>query len=315
MTTSWYWWVLFGGFVIFLLASDLGIRCRPGGAMSLRTACVATVLRVGLALLFNAGIYFGWLGEYATPRIQQAAGLEFFTAYLVEMALSVDNVFVFALVFRHFQVDGTSQHRVLFWGIMGALVMRGVMIFAGLQILHLFHWVIYIFGMVLIVAGVRMLLSSDSRSSVESSVVERWGRRVIPISEGFHGSAFFIRKGRGFLATPMLIVLLVIETTDLVFASDSIPAVLGVTRDGFILLTSNIFAILGLRAMYFALAALIGRLRFLHYGLSAILVFIGLKMILSDTPFRIATMQSLFVILIFLAVTVIASLILSIRQK
>ncbi len=308
MATSWYWWVLFGVFVTILLVSDLGLSRRSQSVVNLRTALCATGLRVGLALLFNLGIYLGWIGGYTTPQAQQSAGLEFLTSYLVELALSVDNVFVFALIFRHFRVDGTSQHRVLFWGILGALVMRALMIFAGLQILHLFHWVIYLFGAGLIVAGVRMLVHSEDPSATKNSAVETWARRLLPISEEFHGSSFFVRKNHTFLATPLLVVLLVVETTDLIFALDSIPAVLAVTRDGFILLTSNIFAILGLRAMYFALADLMGRFHFLHYGLSAILAFIGIKMILSDTPLQISTLQSLFVILTFLAVSIAASL-------
>jgi len=188
------------------------------------------------------------------------------------------------------------------------------MIFAGLQILHLFHWVIYLFGAGLIVAGVRMLAHSEDPSTTRTSAVEKWARRLLPISPEFHGSSFFVRKNHTFLATPLLVVLLVVETTDLIFALDSIPAVLAVTRDGFILLTSNIFAILGLRAMYFALADLMGRFYFLHYGLSAILAFIGVKMILSDTPLQITTLQSLLIILTFLAVSIAASLGLSKRK-
>ncbi len=315
MTTSWYWWGIFAGFVTLLLVSDLGISRRSQNVMNLSTALCATGLRVGLALLFNAGIYLGWMGEYETRQLQHSAGLEFLTSYLVELALSIDNVFVFALIFRHFRVDASSQHRVLFWGILGALVMRGFMIFVGLQILHLFHWVTYLFGIALIVAGIRMLAHSENHSSAENSLVERWVRRILPISEGFHGSSFFIRNNHMLLATPLLVVLMVIETTDLIFALDSIPAVLAVTHDGFIILTSNIFAILGLRAMYFALADLIDRFHFLHYGLSAILAFIGSKMLLSDTPFRIGTMQSLFVILIFLIVSIVASLAIPKRKE
>lgn len=315
MATSWYWWAIFGAFVTILLALDLGIMRRSHGIPRLRAALSATSLRVGLGLLFNAAIYFGWIGEYPTSQAQRSAGLEFLTSYLVELALSVDNVFVFALIFRHFHVAGGSQHRVLFWGILGALVMRAIMIFAGLQILRHFHWVIYIFGIVLLAASIRMLTQSKDSSPAQDSAVERWARRIFPISEEHQNSSFWVRTNHRLLATPLLIVLLVIETTDLIFALDSIPAVLAVTEDGFILLTSNIFAILGLRAMYFALADLIDRFCFLHYGLSAILAFIGLKMLLTHTPLQVSTLQSLLVILTFLTVSIVASLARARQQK
>lgn len=305
---AWYWWIVFGGFVTTLFALDLGaLRCK--GAVGFHSALFAIALRVGLAAIFNAGIYMGWVGGYETLKLQQSAGLEFLTAYLVEIVLSLDNMFVFALIFRHFQVEGAAQRRVLLWGVLGALGMRAVLILAGLQVLHFFQWATYLFGGVLIVAGVRMLSQPSKRSF--AFLVERWVRKCLPISKDFHDSSFFIHGNGAILATPLFVILLIVEATDLVFAIDSIPATLGVTCDAFVLLTSNAFAILGLRAMYFALADCVDRFRFLHLGLAATLVFIGLKMILGHTALCVGVVQSLAVILALLSGSVLASLVLA----
>lgn len=307
MTISWYWWIIFGGVVTLLVASDLWMLSLREGMINFRSALSAIALRIGLAVIFNVGIYMGWLGGYAAPKLQRSAGLEFLTAYLVEMALSLDNMFVLALIFHHFRVLVDAQQRILLYGVLGALGMRAFFIFAGLQVLHCFQWIIYLCGGVLIVTGVRMLIKANNHPC--NFLVEKWAKQILPISEDFHGSSFFIRKNDTILATPLFVVLLVVETTDLIFAIDSIPAILGVTYDGFILLTSNVFAILGLRAMYFAIVGCIDRFRFLHLGLSAVLVFIGLKMILNHTPLRIGIVQSLAVVLTFLFGSILASIV------
>ena len=315
MAVAWYWWIVFGGFVAILFAFDLGMlgRYGRGSSVGFHSALPAIAFRVGLAAIFNAGIYMGWVGGYETLKLQQAAGLEFLTAYLVEVVLSLDNMFVFALIFRHFRVRGSAQRRVLLWGVLGALVMRAILVLAGLQVLHFFQWATYLFGGILIVAGARMLVWPSEHSF--ALLVERRARQFLPISKDFHGSSFFIRKNDAILATPLFVILLIIEATDLVFAVDSIPAALGVTCDAFVLLTSNVFAILGLRAIYFALVDCVDRFRFLHLGLSAILVFIGLKMVLSHTSLSISAAWSLAVILTLLSGSVFASLILVTPKK
>ena len=305
---DWYWWIFFLLIVAILLAMDLGLFQRKAHEVQLPEAIQSTTLRVALALLFCAGIYWGWIGGYDTPASRTRAGLEFLTGYLVEIALSIDNVFVFALVFRYFNVPAAYQHRILFWGILGALVMRGTLIFAGIALMEAFHWVIYVFGVILIYGGIKMIRNDIEDTDPMKNPILRLFRRFVPVSSRLHGKRFFVREGGRLMATPLCVVLVAIETTDLIFAVDSIPAVLAVTRDPFVVFTSNVFAILGLRAMYFALAGILKLFRFLHYGLSAILVFIGVKMLLSQTPYEIETVQSLVVVLSLLVVSVAASL-------
>jgi tellurite resistance protein TerC len=305
---DWYWWIFFLFIVAVLLAMDLGLFQRKAHEVQLPEAIQSTTLRVVLGLLFCAGIYWGWIGGYETPPLRRAAGLEFLTGYLIEIALSIDNVFVFALVFRYFGVPPAYQHRILFWGILGALIMRGILIFAGIALLHAFHWVIYVFGVILIYGGIKMIRNDTQDTDPMKNPVLRLFRRLVPVSSRLHGQRFFVRENGRLMATPLCVVLVAIETTDLIFAVDSIPAVLAVTRDPFVVFTSNVFAILGLRAMYFALAGILKIFRFLHYGLSAILVFIGVKMLLSQTPYAIETVQSLVVVLSLLIVSVAASL-------
>jgi tellurite resistance protein TerC len=307
---EWYWWALFLGVVAVLLAMDLGIFQRKAHEVKLPEALQSTALRVALALLFCAGIYFGWIGGYATPELSRKAGVEFLTGYIVEIALSVDNVFVFALVFGYFRVPAQYQHRVLFWGILGALVMRAVMIFAATALLERFHWVIYIFAAILIYGGIKMIKDDKEEADPSKNPVLKLFRRLVPVTPDFHGQHFFTKIDGRTLATPLCVVLIAIETTDLIFAVDSIPAVVAITRDNFIVFTSNVFAILGLRALYFALAGILKLFRYLHYGLSAILVFIGVKMILSATPYKIETVQSLAVVVGLLVTSVAASLLL-----
>jgi len=292
-----------------MLALDLGVFQRKKvAAVGVKEALAGTGVRVALALLFNLAIYLGWIGSYATPDLRHQAGVEFLTGYLVEIALSIDNVFVFALVFRYFSIPSRQQQRVLFWGILGALAMRAVLIFAGIALLDTFHWVIYIFAVILIVGGIKMMRDDKDEMDPSQNPVLKIFRRFMPVTKEFEGDHFFSRRNGIWHATPLFIVLLVIETTDLVFAVDSIPAVLAVTRDPFIVFTSNVFAILGLRALYFALAGILGLFRFLNYGLSAILIFVGVKMILSATPWKIQTEQSLAVVLALLLGSIAASI-------
>ena len=305
---DWYWWIFFLFIVAILLAMDLGLFQRKVHEVQLPEAIQSTTLRVVLALLFCAGIYWGWIGGYDTPASRTRAGLEFLTGYLVEIALSIDNVFVFALVFRYFSVPPAYQHRILFWGILGALIMRGILIFAGIALMEAFHWIIYVFGIILIYGGFKMIRDDTVDTDPMKNPILRLFRRFVPVTSKLHGKRFFVREGGRLMATPLCVVLVAIETTDLIFAVDSIPAVLAVTRDPFVVFTSNVFAILGLRAMYFALAGILKLFRFLHYGLSAILVFIGVKMLLSQTPYAIETVQSLVVVLSLLVVSVAASL-------
>ena len=310
---DWYWWAFFFFIVVVLLGTDLGLFQRKAHEVKLPEAVQSTALRVALALAFCAGIYWGWVGGYETPALRAKAGVEFLTGYLVEIALSIDNVFVFALVFKYFRVPAAYQHRILFWGILGALIMRGILIFAGIALLETFHWVIYVFGVILIYGGFKMIGSDAQETDPTKNPILRLFRKLVPVTSKLHGQRFFVREEGRLMATPLCVVLVAIETTDLIFAVDSIPAVLAVTRDPFIVFSSNVFAILGLRAMYFALAGILKLFRFLHYGLSAILVFIGVKMLLSQTPFAIETVQSLVVVVSLLVVSVAASLLM--RKK
>jgi len=310
---EWYWWAFFLLIVAALLATDLGLFQRKAHEVKVSEALKSTGLRVLFALLFCLCISRGWIGGYATPALQTRAGLEFLTGYLVEIALSIDNVFVFALIFRYFRVPAACQHRALFWGILGALIMRAVMIFAAIALLDKFHWVIYVFAAILIYGGIKMIQDDKEEADPSQNPVLKLFRRLVPVTGDFQGQKFFIQDAGRILATPLCVVLVAIETTDLIFAVDSIPAVVAITQDRFIVFTSNIFAILGLRALYFALAGILKLFRFLHYGLSAILVFIGVKMILSQTPYAIHTVQSLVVVVSLLVVSAVASL--SLKDK
>jgi tellurite resistance protein TerC len=312
---DWYWWLMFFGVVALLLGMDLGLFQRKAHEVKLAEALQSTALRVFLALLFCFAIYQGWIGGYDTPELSRKAGIEFLTGYIVEIALSVDNVFVFALVFGYFRVPPAYQHRVLFWGILGALVMRAVMIFAATALLHHFEWVIYIFAAILIYGGIKMIVDDKEEVDPSNNPLLKLFRRFVPVTPDFHGQKFSVKIDGRRYATPLAVVLIAIETTDLIFAVDSIPAVVAITQDRFIVFTSNVFAILGLRALYFALAGILKLFRFLHYGLSAILVFIGAKMILSQSPYAIKTETSLVVVVLMLAAAVIASLLIKEKEK
>ena len=266
-------WIIFGLFVLAMLALDLGVFHRRAHVIELREALGWSAFWIALAVLFNVGVYF-WFGP--------TAALEFLTGYLIEKSLSMDNIFVFVLIFTYFRVPPLYQHKVLFWGILGALIMRFIFVLAGVTLIQKFHWMIYVFGALLIVTGARMAREKEKEIHPERNPVIRLARRLIPITRDYVDGRFFVRKMGRTLATPLFIVVLVVETTDLVFAVDSIPAILAITHDPFIVYTSNVFAILGLRALYFALAGLMRIFHYLHYGLSVILVFVGVKMLISD---------------------------------
>ena len=304
MTETWLW-VAFTAFVLIVLTLDLAVFHRKAHAVSTREAGIWTAVWVSLALLFGAGIY---------KFMGRQPALEFLTGYVVEEALSVDNLFVFILIFSYFRVPPSLQHRVLFWGIFGALVMRGIMIAAGAILIERFHWITYVFGAFLVVTGIRMASHDETDIEPESNPVIKLVRRLIPVTKRYHGQHFFVREpwGRGgqlrLVATPLFVVLVLVETTDLVFAVDSIPAVFGVTRDPFLVYTSNVFAVLGLRALYFLLAGVIEKFHYLKLGLALVLVFVGAKMLAADF-FPVPIGVSLAVIASVLAVSVVASLV------
>ena len=299
IATNVWFWVVFVAFVLAMLAVDLGVFHRKVHVVHPREAAVWVAVWVALALAFAAGLYFVF-GHHVA--------LTFLTGYVIEESLSVDNIFVIVLIFEYFRVPAACQHRVLFYGILGALVMRGLFIGLGTLLLARFHWVIYVFGAMLVVTGVRMAFKHDEEFDGERNPVVRVARRVLPLSKDFQGKHFFVIENGRQLATPLFLVLVLVEVTDLVFAIDSIPAIFGVTRDPFIVFTSNIFAILGLRSLYFLLAAVVDRFYLLKYGIAAILTFVGAKMI-AEHWIDVDMLVSLGVILVVLAVSVGASLI------
>jgi tellurite resistance protein TerC len=292
-------WIGFNVFVLLMLALDLGVFHRRAHVIKLGEAGAWSVVWVLISLLFNFGLLH-WYGR--------GPALEFFTGYLIEKSLSVDNLFVFVLLFRYFAIEPRFQHRVLLWGILGALVMRGIMIGAGVALIHRFEWVLYLFGAFLVFAGAKMMFQKEEQVHPEHNPVLRWARKFMAVTPEHHGEKLFVRKGKLWMATPLFLVLLVVETTDLVFALDSIPAVFGVTRDPFIVYTSNVFAILGLRAFYFLLAGVLPYFRYLGEGLSLVLMFIGAKM-LAARWIEIPTHIALGVVGGVLTVAVTASLI------
>jgi tellurite resistance protein TerC len=292
-------WVAFNIFVLAMLALDLGVFHRKAHVVKIKEALVWSAFWITLALLFNLGIYF-WYGP--------ETALEFLTGYLIEKSLSLDNLFVFLLIFSYFRVSSLYQHKVLFWGIFGALIMRAIFILTGVTLIQKFHWVIYIFGAFLILSGIKMGLQKDKEIHPERNPVLRLFRRFMPVTDGYEDSKFFIKRAGRYLATPLFIVLLVVETTDVIFAADSIPAIFAVTLDPFIVYTSNVFAILGLRALYFALAGLMRMFHYLHYGLSSILVFLGVKMLISHI-YKVPVGIALGVVVSILLISVITSII------
>jgi len=291
-------WLGFVAFVLAMLAIDLGVFHRRAHAVGLKEAAVWSVVWVALAALFNLGVYL-WSGP------DQA--LQFTAGYLIEKALAVDNIFVFAIVFSTFAVPAMYQHRVLFWGVLGALVMRAAFIFAGSALLQRFHWTIYLFGALLAVTGVKLLLERNESMHPERNPLVSAVRRILPVTPGYVGDKFMVKIAGRTFATPLLLALVAVEVTDLVFAVDSIPAIFAVTMDPFIVFTSNVFAILGLRSLYFLLAGVIEKFRHLKVGLALVLVFVGAKMLLADV-YKLPTAPSLAVIVGILAASMLASL-------
>jgi tellurite resistance protein TerC len=292
-------WIGFNLFVLASIALDLGVFNRRLHKISLREAGFFSLLWVALSILFGLGIlhYFG-----------KQAGLEFFTGYLIEKALSVDNLFLFLVIFRTFAIDERFQHRMLEWGILGALVMRGVMILAGAELIERFSWVLYVFGAFIVYAGIHMLFVKKEKVRPEQSAIFRLANKHLRVTHDYKGERFFVRSGGKFFATPLFLVLLVVEVTDITLAIDSIPAIFGITQDPFIVYTSNVFAILGLRAMYFLLAGVLSRLRFLTVGLSFVLTFIGAKMIAHkwmDIPEHISLLIVTGILLLALAASLL----------
>jgi tellurite resistance protein TerC len=290
-------WILFNLFVLGMLVLDLGFLQRPGHKVKFREALAWSLTWIGLACAFAVLVYF---------RYGHATAVEFVTGYVIELSLSVDNLFIFLLIFRYFRVAPDHQHKVLFWGIVGALVMRAIFIVVGISLIRKFRWITYIFGALLVYSGIKLFRQTDAGIEPERNPVLHLFRRWVPITEDYEGDKFVVRRA-GLYATPLLAVLVVVETTDLLFATDSIPAVLAITLKPFIVYTSNVFAVLGLRSMYFVLAGMMELFHYLHYGLAVVLIFIGVKMVASDY-YRIPTGVALGVVGGVLLVSVLASL-------
>jgi tellurite resistance protein TerC len=292
-------WIGFNLFVLAMLALDLGVFNRKAHVVTWREAGMWSAIWIGLALAFNAAVSV-WQG----PEV----GLQFLTGYLIEKALSVDNIFVFVLLFAAFGVPAAYQHRVLFWGVLGALVMRGALIGLGTALIASFSWVLYLFGAFLVITGIRMARPAAYEMHPERNPVVRLARRLFPVTERYEGARFFVQRDSRRYATPLLIALVPVETTDLVFALDSIPAIFSITLDPFIVYTSNVFAILGLRSLYFLLAGAVQRFRYLHYGLAAVLVLVGVKMLITEA-YHLPIALSLGLIAVFLGAAIVASLV------
>jgi tellurite resistance protein TerC len=305
-TLPWWAWAGFLVFIAAMLALDLGVFNRHAHAVKLKEALAWCAVWFALAMAFNLLVTF---------KLGSAAGMEFFTGYIVELCLSVDNVFVFIVIFQYFRVEPKYQHRVLFWGILGAVIMRALFIFAGISLINAFHWIIYVFGAFLVYTGVKLALpKKDDGFDPEKNPLVKVARKVVPITGEFEGGHFFTRRDGRLHATPLFLVLLVVETTDVMFALDSIPAVIAITRNEFIVFTSNIFAILGLRSLYFAVSGIMQLFRFLNVGLAVILVFVGFKMLVShyvSVPIHL----SLGIIGTVLAASIVASVMFPAARK
>lgn len=298
MEHSFTLWILFNAFILLMLIVDLMVFNRKPHEISIRESLIWTGIWISLAVVFGAGLYY-----FMGPQ----ESLDYFTGYLIEKSLSVDNIFVFLLIFTYFRVDAKYQHRVLFWGIFGALVFRLLFIFIGVALLERFHWIIYVFGAFLIFTGIKLGLEKDKEIHPDKNPVLKLVRRFVPITKNFHGQNFFIKRSSRIIATPLFVVLIVIETTDVIFALDSIPAIMAITRDPFIIYSANAFAILGLRALYFALSGVMRLFHYLHYGLAFILVYIGIKMLL-ESVYHISTPVTLGIIVVTLTVSVVLSI-------
>jgi len=321
MEISINFWIGFIVFVLVMLSLDLFVFHKKDTAVKVKEALLWSLFWIGLAVVFNIGVYFV-VGNMSSIELGKQKALEFLTGYLIEESLSVDNLFVFIMIFGFFKIAPKFQHKILFWGIIGAIVMRGVFIFAGVALIQRFVWVMYIFGAFLIYTGIKMLFEKeDAEFDPNQNLVIRVFKKIMPVTEDMSVSRFFVKKNKIIYATPFFVVLLFIEVSDLIFAVDSIPAVLSVSKDPFIVYTSNIFAILGLRSLYFALHGIMAYFHYLKYALSGILTFIGIKMCLNelanelDSTFNISNFTSLGVIVAFLTASILLSIVVKKRQE
>lgn len=302
-----YFWIIFNLFALGMLVLDLRVFHRRGRVRS-REALARSAMWIGLAAAF-AGLVFFWQGRQVA--------IEFITGYVLELSLSVDNLFIFLVIFRYFAVPEEHQHRVLFWGILGAMLMRGCFILAGVGLIQRFHWIFYLLGALLIYSGIRLGFAGEHQVDPSKNPAVKALRRLMPVTDTYQGGRFFVRgwQGKaGLYATPLLVVLAVIETTDLLFALDSIPAVLAITLNAFIVYASNVFAIMGLRSLFFAVSGLMKAFRFLHTGLALILVLVGLKMIAADY-FKVPTLAMLGVVAVILTVSIVASILIPAPER
>ncbi len=307
MRVSILFWIGFHLFIFTMLALDLGIFNKKAHKIAVKEALIWSGVWISLALLFDV---------FVLLQFGKIQALEFLTGYVIEYSLSVDNIFVFILIFTYFSVKPQYQHRILFWGILGALVMRGIFIFAGVALISKFHWIVIIFGGFLVFTGLKMLFQKGtSEVDPEKNGLVKVFRKFFPVTEGVHSNALFVRRNRRLIATPLFIVLLVIESSDLIFAVDSIPAVLAISKDTFIVYTSNIFAILGLRTLYFAVSGIMSIFRFLKVGLAMVLTFVGLKMLASFFHFEIPILLSLGIIVSILFISIIASVLIKKKES
>jgi tellurite resistance protein TerC len=302
MGTSIYFWIGFHVFVFIMLALDLGVFHKHTHKIPVKEAIMWSCMWIFLALLFDLFIYLD-------KDFDKIKALEFITAYVIEYSLSVDNIFVFILIFSYFAVNDQYQHKILFWGILGALILRGIFIFTGVALINRFHWIVIIFGSFLVYTGIKMLFQQESEVDPEKNNVVKIFRRFLPVTESLHGDKLIIVQNRKLYATPLFLVLLIIESSDLLFAVDSIPAVLAISKSTFIVYTSNIFAILGLRSLYFAISGIMEYFRFLKVGLAFVLTFVGLKMLASFMNFYISIIISLGIIISILFISILASVI------
>lgn len=312
MGISIFFWAGFHVLIFLMLALDLGIFNKRPHKVPVKEAVIWSIVWISLALLFSLCIP---LFIYREPAPGKIKALEFLTGYVIEYSLSVDNIFIFILIFSYFNVDIRYQHKILFWGILGALIMRGSFIFAGVALINRFHWIIIIFGGFLVFTGIRMLFQRETQADPEKNPVIRFFRKFLPVTPSLHKDRLFKRQNNRLYATPLFLVLLIIETSDLIFAVDSIPAVLAITKDTFIVYTSNIFAILGLRSLYFAIAGFMGYFRYLKIGLAFVLTFVGLKMFTSFFNFEVNIILSLGIIISILVISVLASVIIKPKDK
>jgi tellurite resistance protein TerC len=306
MGISIYFWIGFHIFIFLMLALDLGVFHKKIHKVPVKEAIIWSIVWISLAILFAICIR---LFIYPEPGVGKTKALEFLTGYVIEYSLSVDNIFVFILIFSYFSVDDRYQHKVLFWGILGALIMRASFIFAGVALINRFHWIVIIFGGFLVFTGIRMLFQRETPADPERNVIIRFFRKFLPVTSVFHNDRLFIKQNRKLYATPLFLVLIIIETSDLIFAVDSIPAILAISKDTFVVYTSNIFAILGLRSLYFAVAGIMGYFRYLKTGLAFVLTFVGMKMLLAFFDIEIHILLSLIIIISILLISILSSLI------